>query len=247
MLALAGAWQLARRRTALYAPSAAQKSAGALGDVSTESTAKKVLAEAGLPMLPEAVCSSAEAAAAKAIEFGFPVVCKISSPDIPHKTEVGGVMLNIPDAEAVRKAYDELLRRAKAAVPNARIDGVLVTPMLKGGVETIMGIHMDPTFGPMVMFGSGGTAVELFKDVAFASAPVSDSRARELINSVKSSALLRQWRGGPQYDEEALVDAICRLSEFGEAHADVLESIDVNPLVAREKGAVCLDAVITLR
>lgn len=250
VLALAGAWQLARRREALTAPSlpsAAKKSAKALGDVSTEATAKKVLAEAGLPMLPEAVCSSAEAAAAKATEFGFPVVCKISSADIPHKTEVGGVMLNIPDADSVRKAYDELLRRARAAVPNARIDGVLVTPMLKGGVETIMGIHMDPTFGPMVMFGSGGTAVELFKDVAFASTPVSEARARELIDSVKSSALLRQWRGGPQYDEQALVSAICKLSEFGEAHADVLESIDVNPLVVREKGAVCLDAVITLR
>jgi acyl-CoA synthetase (NDP forming) len=247
VLALAGARKLAQRRDALYAPSAAKKSAKALGDVSTEAAAKKVLAEAGLPMLPEAVCSSAEATAAKATEFGFPVVCKISSADIPHKTEVGGVMLNLPDADAVRAAYDELLRRAKAAVPNARIDGVLVTPMLKGGVETIMGIHMDPTFGPMVMFGSGGTAVELFKDVAFASAPVNEARARELVDSVKSSQLLRKWRGGPQFDEQALVNAICKLSEFGQAHADVLESIDVNPLVVREKGAVCLDAVITLR
>ncbi|MNV54274.1 hypothetical protein D3C71_1464590 [compost metagenome] len=147
----------------------------------------------------------------------------------------------------MRHAHAELLRRAKAAAPEARIDGVLITPMLKGGVETIMGIHMDPTFGPMVMFGSGGTAVELFKDVAFASAPVNAARARELVDAVQSSRLLRQWRGGPQYDEQALVDAICKLSAFGEAHADVLESIDVNPLVVREKGAVCLDAVITLR
>ncbi|MES2362045.1 MAG: acetate--CoA ligase family protein [Pseudomonadota bacterium] len=247
VLALAGAYQLARRRATLFSPSTAKPSAKALGDVSTEAAAKKVLADAGLPMLPESVCKSAEAAATTASTFGFPVVAKISSPDIPHKTEVGGVMLNLQDAEAVRLAYDELLRRAKAAVPDARIDGVLVTPMLKGGVETIMGIHMDPTFGPMVMFGSGGTAVELFKDVAFASAPVTESRARELVDSVKSSRLLRKWRGGPQYDEQALVHAICKLSEFGEAHADVLESIDVNPLVVREKGAVCLDAVITLR
>lgn len=247
VLAMAGAYQMARRRATLFSPPGARPSAKALGDVSTEAAAKKVLADAGLTMLPESVCKSAEAAATTATTFGFPVVAKISSPDIPHKTEVGGVMLNLQDADAVRLAYDELIRRAKAAVPDAHIDGVLVTPMLKGGVETIMGIHMDPTFGPMVMFGSGGTAVELFKDVAFASAPVTEARARELIDSVKSSRLLRKWRGGPQYDEQALVKAICKLSEFGEAHADVLESIDVNPLVVRENGAVCLDAVITLR
>lgn len=247
VLALAGARLLARRHQALYAPSSAPRSTRALGDVSTEAAAKKVLAEAGLPMLPEKVCTSAEDAAATATQFGFPIVAKISSPDIAHKTEIGGVMLNLQDAEAVRQAYGELLRRAEKAAPTARIDGVLITPMLKGGVETIMGIHMDPTFGPMVMFGSGGTAVELFKDVAFASAPVNAARARELIDAVQSSRLLRQWRGGPQYDEQALVDAICKLSEFGQAHADVIESIDVNPLVVREKGAVCLDAVITLR
>jgi succinyl-CoA synthetase beta subunit len=156
-------------------------------------------------------------------------------------------MLNLQDAQAVHQAFGELVARARRAVPSARIDGVLVTPMLRGGVETILGIHTDPTFGPMVMFGSGGTAVELFKDVAFASAPVSQVRAMELVDSVTSSRLLRQWRGGPRYDEQALVDAICRLSEFGAAHADVIESIDVNPLVVREQGAVCLDAVITLR
>lgn len=247
VLALAGAYQLACRRTALFTPSTAKPSDKALGDVSTEADAKKVLADAGLPMLPERVCKSADEAATTATAFGFPVVAKISSPDIPHKTEVGGVMLNLQDAEAVHRAYGELLKRAKAAVPDARIDGVLVTPMLKGGIETIMGIHMDPTFGPMVMFGSGGTAVELFKDVAFASTPVTEARARELIDAVKSSQLLRKWRGGPQYDEQALVQAICKLSQFGEAHAGVLESIDVNPLVVREKGVVCLDAVITLR
>jgi acetate---CoA ligase (ADP-forming) len=247
VLAIAGARQVARRRQALFSPSAGTRSTKPLGEVATESAAKKVLAEAGLPMLPERVCSSAAAAAEAAVTFGFPVVAKISSPDIPHKTEIGGVLLNLQDADGVRIAYHELMKRAKTAAPTARIEGVLVTPMLKGGVETIMGIHMDPTFGPMVMFGSGGTAVELFKDVAFASAPVSQARARDLIDSVQSSRLLRKWRGGPQYDEQALVNAICRLSEFGEAHADVLESVDVNPLVVRESGAVCLDAVITLR
>lgn len=247
VLAIAGARQVARRRQALYLPSTNARSKAPLGDVSTEATAKKMLALAGLPMLPERVCSDAETASTTASHFGFPVVAKISSPDIPHKTEVGGVLLNLQDAQAVSHAYVELIARARQAMPSARIDGVLITPMLKGGIETILGIHMDPTFGPMVMFGSGGTAVELFKDVAFASAPVTEARARELIDAVKSSRLLRKWRGGPQYDEQALVSAICKLSEFGEAYADVLESVDVNPLVVRESGAVCLDAVITLR
>ena len=247
VLAIAGARQLALRRLVLYTPAVSAGAMQTLGDVSTEAAAKRVLALAGLPMLPERVCASAEAAVATATDFGFPVVAKISSPDIPHKTEVGGVMLNLQDAQAVHQAFGELVARARRAVPSARIDGVLVTPMLRGGVETMLGIHTDPTFGPMVMFGSGGTAVELFKDVAFASAPVSQARARELVDAVTSSRLLRQWRGGPRYDEQALVDAICRLSEFGAAHADVLESIDVNPLVVREQGAVCLDAVITRR
>jgi hypothetical protein len=116
--------------------------------------------------------------------------------------------------------------------------------MLKGGVETILGVHMDPTFGPMVMFGAGGTAVELYRDVAFASAPLDATRARALVGRVKSSALLRGWRGAAPADEAALIDALCRLSEFALAHAGELESIDINPLVVREKGAFCLDAVI---
>jgi len=247
VLALAGARQLAQRRLTLCIPSVAKQSPFPLGDVSTEAEAKKVLAAAGLPMMPECVCNSPDTAAEMAKSYGFPVVAKISSPDIAHKTEIGGVILNLQDMDAVRSAYEELLARAKAAAPSAHIDGVLVTPMLKDGVETILGIHVDPTFGPMVMYGSGGTAVELFKDVAFASAPVSQARALELIDGVQSSRLLRKWRGGPQYDEKALVNAICKLSEFGIAHASEIESIDINPLVVREMGAVCLDAVITLK
>jgi acetate---CoA ligase (ADP-forming) len=247
VLAIAGARHVARRRQALYSPSAKERSIVPLGDVSTEAGAKKALTLAGLTTLPEKVCYNAETSVIAAMQFGFPVVAKISSADIPHKTEIGGVQLNLQNADAVRQAHDELLARAKAAAPSARIDGVLITPMLKGGIETILGIHMDPTFGPMVMFGSGGTAVELFKDVAFASAPVTELRAKQLIDAVKSSRLLRKWRGGPQYDEEALVKAICKLSEFGEEYAGVIESVDVNPLVVRESGAVCLDAVITLR
>jgi hypothetical protein len=111
----------------------------------------------------------------------------------------------------------------------------------------ILGVHRDPTFGPMVMYGSGGTAVELFKDVAFASAPLSPERARGLLDRVRSTQLLRGWRGTPACDEAALVAALCRLSEFAAAHAELIESVDINPFVVRPQGAACLDAVITLR
>jgi acyl-CoA synthetase (NDP forming) len=238
---------LQQRLGALYQPVHKALAASTLGDVSTEDGAKRALAAAGLPVLPERLCRSAAEAAAAAQAMGFPVVAKIVSPDIPHKTEVGGVMLRLPDAAAVQDAYVQLLARAKSARPDARIEGVLIAPMLQGGVEVILGLHRDPTFGPMLMYGSGGTAVELFQDVAFASAPVTPERARALLNAVRSTQLLRGWRGGPQYDEAALVDAICRLSDFALAHAGVLESVDINPLVVRTQGAACLDAVITLR
>ncbi|HSW16710.1 MAG TPA: acetate--CoA ligase family protein, partial [Ramlibacter sp.] len=139
------------------------------------------------------------------------------------------------------------LARAKSAAPEARIDGVLVAPMLRDGVETILGVHMDAVFGPMVMFGLGGTAVELFKDVAFASAPLTPMRAQALVRSLRSSALLSGWRGGPRYDEAALVQALCHLSTFAAEHAGQLAGVDINPFVVRTSGAVCLDALISVR
>lgn len=247
VVALAGAARMVQRRLSLYRLPAPQAAVAALGDVGTEAAAKRVLGQAGLPVLPEQLCRTAEAAMAAAVDMGFPVVAKIASPDILHKTEIGGVMLNLQDAEAVRQAHATLLQRARDAMPDARLDGVLIAPMLKGGVETILGLHMDPTFGPMVMYGAGGTAVELYRDVAFASAPLDTASAQALVDRVRSSALLRGWRGAAPADEAALVNALCRLSEFAMAHADELQSIDINPLVVREKGAFCLDAVITKR
>jgi acyl-CoA synthetase (NDP forming) len=247
VLALAGAARMVACRRALYKLPQPTAAAEPLGDVSTEAAAKRVLSAAGLPTLPEQLCQSADEAVQAARRMGFAVVAKIASPDIVHKTEIGGVLLNLQDEAAVRSAFDTLMSRARSAAPAARIDGVLITPMLVGGVETILGLHMDPTFGPMLMFGAGGTAVELYKDVAFASAPLSAEQAQRLVNRVRSSALLRGWRGAPVCDELALVDALCRLSDFALAHAAQLESIDINPLLVRPKGAVCLDAVITLR
>jgi succinyl-CoA synthetase beta subunit len=202
---------------------------------------------AGLPVLIEKVCSSAELASEFATEIGFPVVAKIASPNILHKTEMGGVLLNLQDAADVKAGFEKLMTRAQQHAPNAQIDGVLITPMVKGGVETILGVQVDPTFGPMILFGAGGTSVELFKDVALASAPLTPASASALMDKVKSTALLRGWRGSPVADEAAVVNALCRLSDFAMAHADQLQSVDINPLLVQQTGAVCLDAVISLQ
>lgn len=211
----------------------------------TEAEAKALLGAAGIPVLPEKTCTSTADAVAAADAMGYPVVAKIVSADIPHKTEVGGVIVDVQDARAMAEAYETLLSRAAEHAPHARIDGVLVAPMVRGGVETIIGIHMDPVFGPMVMFGLGGTAVELYKDVAFASAPITPAQGLVLIDSVRASALLKGWRGGPQYDVQALAQALSRLSLFAVRHADHLSGIDINPFVVQTQGAVCLDALIS--
>ena len=247
--AVAGAARIAHLRRQMIESAAPS---GAAGDqpsepisAATETEAKALLSAAGIPVLPEKTCTSAADTVAAADAMGYPVVAKIVSADIPHKTEVGGVIVGVQDGRAMADAYETLLSRAAERAPHARIDGVLVAPMVRGGVETIIGIHMDPVFGPMVMFGLGGTAVELYKDVAFASAPITPAQGLALIDSVRASALLKGWRGGPQYDVQALAQALSRLSVFAVRHADHLSGIDINPFVVQTQGAVCLDALIS--
>lgn len=247
MRAIGAAWALATRRRALHRPAAVPPATQPLPAVATEAQAKAALARAGLPIPAERACASREEAIRAATEIGYPVVAKILSPDIAHKTEVGGVALNLRDAAAVGAAFDTLMRRAAGHRPDARLEGVLIAPMVTGGVETIAGVVVDAVFGPMVMFGLGGTTAELFRDVAFASAPLTPARAGQLVDAVRASKLLAGWRGSPPADRAALVDALVRLSEFAAAHAHEIEAIDVNPLVVREHGCQCLDAVIAPR
>ncbi|MFC7555112.1 acetate--CoA ligase family protein [Pseudoroseomonas wenyumeiae] len=216
-------------------------------ETGNEATAKAVLRAAGIPVLPEHVCTSSEEARAAAEALGFPVVMKILSADIPHKTEVGGVLVNVADAAAAAEGFHELLRRARSAKPSARLNGVLVAPMVRGGLETIIGVQRDPVFGPMVMFGLGGVAVELFSDVAFATAPLTPVRAEALIDAVRGARLLQGWRGSPPLDRQALAEALCRISEFAVAHEDSIVSVEINPFLVREEGGVALDALIAPR
>jgi acetate---CoA ligase (ADP-forming) len=245
--AVHAAWTLRDRRANLVDLAALPRASAPLPDVSTEHAAKRVLAAAGLPVPEEALCVNADDAAEAARAIGFPVVAKIVSRDIAHKTEVGGVALDLRDATAVRSAFDRLMTSAGQAAPRSRLEGVLIAPMIKGGAEVIIGIQRDPTFGLMVMVGMGGTAAELYKDVALASAPLTPERAGSLVDRVRASALLRGWRGAPRCDEGALVRALCDLSSFAITHGGEIESIDINPLRVLPEGAFCLDAVIVRR
>ena len=212
----------------------------------SEAEAKRLLSKAGIESAPEVACSTADEAAAVAQRFGFPVVMKILSPDIVHKSEIGGVLLDVSDPDAVRSGFPVLLERAWTAAPDARIEGVLVAKQLKGGVECILGIHRDPVFGPMAMFGLGGIFVEVLKDVVFHRCPFGADTAEAMIRSIKGAPLLLGARGRKKADVTALAVMLSRLSVFAVAAGDRLQSIDLNPVFAMPEGegAFAVDAVI---
>ena len=211
----------------------------------SEAEAKRLLAAAGIASAPEAACAHVDEAVAAAERFGYPVVMKILSPDILHKSEIGGVLLDVPDAVGVADGFRLLLDRAKAAAPAARIEGVLVAKQLKGGVECILGIHRDPVFGPVAMFGLGGIFVEVLKDVVFRRAPFGPDVAEQMIRSIKGAPLLLGARGRKPVDVKALADTLSRLSAFAVAAGPRLASIDLNPVFAMPEGegAFAVDAV----
>ena len=212
----------------------------------SEAEAKRLLAQAGIASAPEQACSDADAAVAAAAQFGFPVVMKILSPDILHKSEIGGVLLNVGDAAAVRDGFGTLLDRAKRAAPAARIEGVLVAKQMQGGVECILGIHRDPVFGPVAMFGLGGIFVEVMKDVVFRRCPFGIDVADAMIRSIKGAPLLLGARGRQPADIRALAEMLAKLSVFAHQAGSRLQSIDLNPVFAMPEGqgAFAADAVI---
>jgi acyl-CoA synthetase (NDP forming) len=211
-----------------------------------EIEAKALLAKAGVPASPERLARNADDAVKAASEIGYPVVLKIVSPDIVHKSDAGGVKLNLGDADAVREAYDTILSSCTAAHPKAKIDGVLVGKMISGGVEAILGVQRDPVFGPVVMFGLGGIFTEIMKDVTFRLAPFDEAEAMEMIRGIKGFPLLDGARGRRKCDQAALAKALAKLSVFAAANRDVLASIDINPVVVlpEGQGVAALDAVI---
>ncbi|MBL6954138.1 MAG: acetate--CoA ligase family protein [Alphaproteobacteria bacterium] len=212
----------------------------------SEVEAAEILARAGLPMAPGRLASSADDAAQAAMEVGYPVVLKIVSADIQHKSDIGGVKLNLQSVDAVRAGYQAIMAAVGQHAKDAVIDGVLVAPMISGGVETIIGVHRDPVFGPVVLFGLGGIFVEVLKDVTFRVAPFGLDEAHRMIDEVRGRALLDGVRGQPAADVDALALGLCQLSVYAAAHADVIESIDINPFLVKAKGegAIAVDALI---
>ncbi|MCR5859923.1 acetate--CoA ligase family protein [Mesorhizobium sp. J428] len=204
-------------------------------------------ARIGVPDVPARLAVSVDEAAAAAAGFAYPVVLKIASPDIQHKTEVGGVKLGLADEAALRQAWSEMMTSVEKCAPAARIAGATVSPMFSGGVETIIGTQNDPDLGPVVMFGLGGTMAEALKDVVFAPAPVDEKTALGMIGAIRASAVLDGWRGAAPSDKTALAHAIVALSRFAAANRDSVASVEVNPFVALPKGGVALDMLLQLR
>jgi len=202
----------------------------------SEHFAKQALADYGIGVTREMLVSNAAAAVEAARTLGYPVVLKVQSPDIPHKTEARVVRLGVDSDTAVALAFDEIMRNAQAYQADARIEGVLVQEMVVGGIETILGVTNDPLFGPAVMFGLGGIFAEVLHDVSFRLAPVTYSVALEMIDEIKGSAVLKGARGAAPADIDALAGAIVRVSAMAVDLQDHLAELDINPLFVLPKG-----------
>jgi acyl-CoA synthetase (NDP forming) len=210
-----------------------------------EIESKQLLKEAGVPTTDTRLAKSRDEAIAFAKEIGFPAVLKIISPDIVHKSDIGGVKLGLGDGATVGKAYDEMMATAKAKQPSAKIDGVSVQNMAKPGVEVIIGVSRDQQFGPVLMFGMGGILVELLKDVSFRIVPITRHDAHEMIKEMKSFPLLEGYRGSEPASIEALKDMLLKISEFADKTPEIKE-MDLNPVFARRDDAIAVDARIIL-
>jgi acyl-CoA synthetase (NDP forming) len=220
----------------------------ALADGRTALTApegKAVCDAYGIPTPAEELATSADQAVAAAERIGFPVVLKIVSPDILHKTEAGGVRVGLGSAVAVREAYDAIVAAARAYTADARIEGVQVQQQAAGGQEVIVGAISDPSFGKLVAFGLGGVLVEVLKDVTFRLAPTDTAQAASMLDSIQAAEMLRGVRGGEAVDRDALADVIRRASELAADVPEIAE-LDLNPVFATASGALAADVRIVL-
>ncbi len=211
-----------------------------------EHEAKAICAHYGIPVTKIAVARDEEEAVAKAREIGYPVVLKIVSPDILHKTDVGGVVLDLKSDDEVRQAYRKIMENVRKHKPDARIVGVLVQEMAPQSTEVIVGGIRDPQFGPALMFGLGGIFVEVLKDVTFRIAPVSKEEAMEMIREIKAYPILEGYRGAPKADFETLTNIITAASRLMMEN-ERIDQLDLNPIMVYEKGAKVVDARIILK
>ena len=211
----------------------------------SEVESKQLLEEAGIPVVPTRLATSRAEAVRIANEIGLPAVLKVISPDITHKSDVGGVKVGLETAGQVRSAYDSIMSSARAAAPAASIEGVSVQSMAEPGVEVIVGATRDPQFGHVVMFGLGGVLVEMLRDVSMRLVPVEPRDARAMIREIKGLPLLQGYRQYDPCDLDSLEQVILGLSRFLEEHPEVRE-LDLNPVLCYPKGLIAVDARVVL-
>ena len=211
----------------------------------TEGESKLLLKEAGIATNGMELAASRDEAVSVSNKMGYPVVLKVVSKDILHKTDVGGVKLGLGSGDEVAGAYDEIMASVKKKATHAVIDGVAVQPMAKPGVEVIIGMFKDNQFGPVVMFGIGGELVEVYKDVSFGIVPIPKRYAKQMIRDIKGYPLLNGYRGREPVDVALLEDMLLKLSDFAKDNPDIKE-VDINPVIAYADNAVAVDARIIL-
>jgi acetyl coenzyme A synthetase (ADP forming)-like protein len=203
-------------------------------------SADELVSAYGIPIAPIKLARDENEAISIAIELGFPVVMKIASPDISHKSDVGGVLVNIIDEDSLHSGYTQMMERVRKAMPNAKIEGVHIQRQIPEGQEVIVGMARDPLFGPLMMFGSGGVEVEGLKDVAFALAPLNQAEVQEMMRKTWAGRKLKGFRNTPAVDQEAVVDVLIKLSRLAIEHPEIQE-IDINPLRVLTGGAIAVD------
>jgi len=211
----------------------------------TELESKQILKEVGINTTEIRLARSKEEAVARSQELGFPVVLKIVSPDILHKTDVGGVKLSLNNKEDVGNAYDEIISVIKKHQPSAKIQGVSVQPMARPATEVIIGMSKDPQFGPVLMFGLGGILVEILKDISFRIVPLTGRDANEMIREIKGYPVLEGYRGQEPANIAVLEQLLLKVSEFVESKPEIKE-LDINPIFAYRDSALAIDARVIL-
>ena len=213
--------------------------------VLTEIESKRILIDAGIHCTDTRLARTREEALSLADAIGYPVVLKISSTGITHKSDAGGVRVNLNSRADVEAAYDGIMTSARQKFPSAGIEGVSVQTMARAGIEVIMGMTQDPTFGPVLMFGLGGILVEVLKDVSFRIAPLEQTDAAAMIGEIKGRKLLEGYRGQDPADKSCLENMLLKLSAFADGKREIAE-VDMNPVFAYKDGAVVVDARIIL-
>jgi acetyltransferase len=208
--------------------------------------AAQLLQSCGINVARAELATTAAEAMSSATRLGYPVALKIESPDLPHKTEIQGVKLGLNDAAAVKTAFAEVTANAKRHQPEAKIDGVIVQRMAQGDVELVIGLKNDPAFGVVIMVGLGGIYVEVLKDIAFRTVPVTEGEAGRMLDELKSRAILNGIRGKPPADKKSLTKLISAVSLFGAAAGERLQELDLNPVLVGPSGAVAVDWLILL-